>query len=767
MGNIGNVSAFNINGNQITVEDAAAREVVNEIISAIGANNSNIAERINNLHKRSFDYTLEITSNDESEIASIQDGIYKLHYVTVTGSGDNEIRTLNNSAILIQKENTQYLYKDGKILGRTKTNNSWGEWQSQETPHKLSSNYETSSGENAELFLEGEDTYEEAFGKIEKAVLDNEKNTTQSLIELNSKINNVPIYDSSNKLSADFIENGETNKVINIKPNWNAAAGSDSEILNKPTLSTVAKSGSYNDLSDKPTIGISDDVVQVNWGGSWRMPTTAELQALGNAVNTTWTADYQGSGVAGLVCTDKTDSSKTLFFPAAGYCHNGSVDFVGNVGFYWSSSLYTGSPQSAFSLNFYGGGANWGYNDGRCSGFAVRGILDGPFANGHEYVEIGGIKWATMNVGANSIIDTGLYFQWGDTQGYTTEQVGSGEGQKYFGWTDYKYGNGTNSPGAAGMTKYNATDGLTILETSEPISSLHKVAVSGSYNDLSDKPTSMSASDVYSWAKTESKPTYTWSEIINKPINQSLLNQFYLGYVAAHPEDCYFTYIALGNGTCHLANSDYCYSKDLGSNWVHVTSAATEINVANGDIVLFKGTIMPQAYVGIGQFKSSAFYEVAGNIMSFLYGDSFRRQTSWPFEMPDNSGFFAMFIDETTLKSAKNLILPITMISEYHYITMFRNCTLLIESPIIGANSINNGGAANMFDGCSNLRYINTKFKTLASASGSLYEWVKGVASKGIFIKNVAAEWDISGVSGVPEGWQIQYTYDTNYEENY
>ena len=85
----------------------------------------------------------------------------------------------------------------------------------------------------------------------------------------------------------------------------------------------------------------------------------------------------------------------------------------------------------------------------------------------HEYVEIGGIKWATMNVGANSITDYGLYFQWGDTQGYTADQVGSGEGQKYFGWADYKYGNGTSNPGDTGMTKYNSSDGKTILDASD------------------------------------------------------------------------------------------------------------------------------------------------------------------------------------------------------------------------------------------------------------------------------------------------------------
>lgn len=87
--------------------------------------------------------------------------------------------------------------------------------------------------------------------------------------------------------------------------------------------------------------------------------------------------------------------------------------------------------------------------------------------NGHDYVEIGGIKWATMNVGATGVTDYGLYFQWGDTQGYTASEVGSGEGQKYFGWEDYKYGNGTSSPGATGMTKYNSSDNKTVLDAED------------------------------------------------------------------------------------------------------------------------------------------------------------------------------------------------------------------------------------------------------------------------------------------------------------
>lgn len=62
----------------------------------------------------------------------------------------------------------------------------------------------------------------------------------------------------------------------------------------------------------------------------------------------------------------------------------------------------------------------------------------------YDYVDLGlssGTKWATTNVGARKPSDYGLYFQWGDTQGYSKEQIGTGEGQKKFAsnWSDYKW----------------------------------------------------------------------------------------------------------------------------------------------------------------------------------------------------------------------------------------------------------------------------------------------------------------------------------------
>ena len=89
-----------------------------------------------------------------------------------------------------------------------------------------------------------------------------------------------------------------------------------------------------------------------------------------------------------------------------------------------------------------------------------------PPTPSHDYVEIGGIKWATMNVGATGITDGGLHFEWGGTEGYTAAQVGEGEGQKYFGEEDNIF------YGTYGYTKYTGDidsggDGLTTLQAAD------------------------------------------------------------------------------------------------------------------------------------------------------------------------------------------------------------------------------------------------------------------------------------------------------------
>ena len=57
---------------------------------------------------------------------------------------------------------------------------------------------------------------------------------------------------------------------------------------------------------------------------------------------------------------------------------------------------------------------------------SVRYLLELDPYNGYEYVDLGlpsGLKWATCNVGANSPEQAGLYFAWGETTGYTANDV--------------------------------------------------------------------------------------------------------------------------------------------------------------------------------------------------------------------------------------------------------------------------------------------------------------------------------------------------------
>jgi len=136
--------------------------------------------------------------------------------------------------------------------------------------------------------------------------------------------------------------------------------------------SSVSDMTKYNSTDGKTVLDASDDAVTAAWGGKWRMPTTAEFVALGAATTSAWT---QVNGVYGLQCTDKTDSSKVLFFPAAGGCYDGSVSYVGSSGYYWSSSLYTSNMTSACYLYFYSSSVDWQDYDNRRYGRCVRGVL--------------------------------------------------------------------------------------------------------------------------------------------------------------------------------------------------------------------------------------------------------------------------------------------------------------------------------------------------------------------------------------------------------
>ena len=110
----------------------------------------------------------------------------------------------------------------------------------------------------------------------------------------------------------------------------------------------------------------------------------------------------------------------------------------------------------------------------------------------------------------------------------------------------------------------------------------------------------------------------------------------------------------------------------------------------------------------------------------------------------------SMFSGCTSLTSAPEL--PATTLVGFCYQNMFRNCTSLTSAPELPATTLAEYCYDYMFYGCTSLNYIKAFFTT---TPGSSYtnNWVSGVAPCGVFVKSVAATWDVVGDNGVPTGW--------------
>lgn len=88
-------------------------------------------------------------------------------------------------------------------------------------------------------------------------------------------------------------------------------------------------------------------------------------------------------------------------------------------------------------------------------------------SNGHAYVDLGlpsGTLWATMNIGASSETDSGLYFAWADTVGY--ENATSG---KNFTPNDAVY----NISSYPYYSKYNKKDNIVSLDLEDDAASVN------------------------------------------------------------------------------------------------------------------------------------------------------------------------------------------------------------------------------------------------------------------------------------------------------
>ena len=224
-------------------------------------------------------------------------------------------------------------------------------------------------------------------------------------------------------------------------------------------------------------------------------------------------------------------------------------------------------------------------------------------------------------------------------------------------------------------------------------------------------------------------------------------------------------------------------STDNGETWTEyvpptTTSGVDPTAILNtGEKLLIKGE--NETYANSSNrhtFFSSKTCDLEGNIMSLIYGDNFVTATT----LTQNYCFFEMFMGLKVVNADK-LILAATTLSSSCYCQLFCNCTYLVKPPVLPATTLQSGCYRQMFQGCtslttapglpattlisdcyrsmflgcSNLSYIKAMFTTTPSTSYTR-DWVSGVATTGTFIKNSVAQWDVSGVNGVPSGWTIE-----------
>ncbi len=167
----------------------------------------------------------------------------------------------------------------------------------------------------------------------------------------------------------DYFQWGSTEPNTADECIWsNAPFNNRSSDYDKTYFNSVRDTVCPNDVLAKEY----DTATQI-MGGDWRMPTEAEFQELLSGTTNEWITNYNGTGVSGRKFTSKTDESKYIFIPAAGYCSDGSEQYVGYSSNVWSSSLRTSGPFNAWYLGFTSDNCGR-YGNYRYHGRSVRGV---------------------------------------------------------------------------------------------------------------------------------------------------------------------------------------------------------------------------------------------------------------------------------------------------------------------------------------------------------------------------------------------------------
>ena len=237
-----------------------------------------------------------------------------------------------------------------------------------------------------------------------------------------------------------------------------------------------------------------DDAATANWGGDWRMPTKEECQELFYNTTCTWTTQ---NGVVGQLFTATNGNS--LFMPAVGYRNWSDLYGENNIGYYWTSSLFTDNPHDAWNyyVDSYSNGKSYSY---RCYGYTVRPVR----SSGQSSVEIN----VTANPTEGGWVSGGGTYQAGDI---CTLNAMAYDGYVFVNWLL----NGD-------VVSTEATYSFTVSTSMNLVASFGVYSV-GDYVDLGlpsgllwatcnvGAETSEGWGNYYAWGETQPKETYSWN----------------------------------------------------------------------------------------------------------------------------------------------------------------------------------------------------------------------------------------------------------------
>jgi hypothetical protein len=286
----------------------------------------------------------------------------------------------------------------------------------------------------------------------------------------------------------------------NHAPTWSQVSG-------KPSFATVATSGSYNDLSNKPTIPTTP--------GSLKNP-----NALTISLNGTSQGAYDGSAVKNINIT-----ASSVGAAASSHTHTKAqiTDFPTSMP---ASDVYSWAKQSSkpsYTISEVSGNLP----ASRISGTIAAANLPSYVDDVLEYASISKFPTTGESGKIYTALDTNKIYRWsGSAYVVISETIALGTTHSSAGYGDESraaYNHSTKTSGNPHhVTKADVGLG-SVDNTADSAKSVKYATSAGSvaWSNVSGKPSSMPASDVYSWAKQPHKPSYTASEVGAAPASHS------------------------------------------------------------------------------------------------------------------------------------------------------------------------------------------------------------------------------------------------------